>query len=222
MPPEPFSALAEATLGHITLFRDVDSETLLDLGNAARWRRCEAGATLVRRGELKTTFLALAEGTVRLAQPNEHPDETYDAGQTIGLRHALCAQALTFSAVALTPVLIAETARNTLLRAMALSPRLAHNVAQALTGRSAGTDARKIVDARIAAALAAAARPARREGGIARLCPAPDPALWAALLDVRAADVHRALIRFRRRGILVALGADRWCVDLEKLQALDA
>ncbi len=215
MSREPFDGWAETTLGGIGLFCGVDSETLLQLGRRALWRQHPAGTAVIRAGDVRTSFLALIEGTVSVRFVDERTTGTSDAGAVLGLRLALRHEPSPVHMVAMTPVRVAEIARGDLLHVMCDCPELARNVAAFVAGRGPLDQPRAQIDARIVAALARAARPG---AGLMPL-PAPvDTAVWATLLGVDKIDVDRALRRLERQGLVERRPGGRHLVDAAALR----
>ncbi|MFP4125118.1 MAG: Crp/Fnr family transcriptional regulator [Alphaproteobacteria bacterium] len=197
-----FAEWAQHTLGGINLFAGVGTDTVIGLGNKARWRRRPPGAALVQAGEVNTSFLALVQGATRLRYHDGRPDVVAEAGETLGLRMCLYSGPAWATIRATTPVLVAEIHRLDLFHAMALSPALSTNVGRMLAGRGHHVEPRERLDTQMMKALAESVAGLGAGSGEAPL-PAPvDPAVWATLLGVDKSDVERALSRLERHRIV--------------------
>ena len=212
-----FAEWAQHTLGGVNLFAGVGTETVIALGNQARWRRRPPGTALVQTGDINATFFALVHGSTRLRYTDGRPDVVAEAGETLGLRMAFFGGPAWATIRATTPVLVAEIARADLLHAMALSPALSINVGRMLAARGHHLEPRERLDTQMMKALALAVEGLDDGSGEAPL-PAPvEPAVWATLLGVDRSDVERALSRFERHRIVRKSATGVQYVDLARL-----
>lgn len=212
-----FAEWAQHTLGGIYLFAGVGTDTVIALGNKARWRRRQPGAALVQVGEVNSTFFALVQGSTRLRYLDGRPDVVAEAGETLGLRMCFYNGPAWATIRATTPVLVAEICRIDLFHAMAMSPALSTNVGRMLAARGHHMEPRERLDTQMMKALAESVAGPGASSGETPL-PAPiDPAVWATLLGVDKSDVERALSRLERHRIVRKSTTGVHYVDLDRL-----
>jgi CRP-like cAMP-binding protein len=214
-----FVQWAEHTLGGINLLAGVGTETVIALGNKARWERHPPGTALVRAGEATTSCFALVRGSARLRYRDGRADVVAEEGATLALRMSLSDRPAWATVRTTTPALVAEIRRVDLLDATTVSPALAVNVGRMLATRGRYMAPRECLDTQIMKALAQAVDGCGSRSGETAL-PAPiDPALWATLLGVDRSDVRRALSRLERHRIVRQSPAGVHYVDLDRLSA---
>lgn len=218
MRPEPLISLAERTLGGVRLFCSVETDTVLALGERARWRSVRSGYAVVRKGDVSTSFYVLVRGSASLHHGSCRVPEPIEEGEVMGLRLAFCSRPAAIHAVTTSSALIAEISRGDLLAAMADSPALAHNVALFLSGRGDRDQTRDQLDARVAAALVRAAASPTPTGGFVPLTAPVQIPVWATLLGVDTIDVCRSLKRLEGAGLIRSQGERRVRVDLAGLK----
>lgn len=214
-----FFQLARRTLGAIRLFAGVGTDTLIALGENARWLRLAPGDVLIRSGERYTRLFALVEGETRLSFDDDRADILSDAGATLGLRIAFYGGPAWATVRALTPAHVAEIARDDLTAAMTRSPALAANVGRMLASRNGRTEPRERLDTQILKALHQAVGADAGRSGTAKLREPINPAVWATLLGVDRTDVERALLRLQRDLVLRTSKTGAPVVDLALLHA---
>lgn len=214
-----FFQLARRTLGSIRLLAGVGTDTVIELGDKARWRRFAPGDVLIRSGERYTRLFALVEGETRLFFDDDRADILSDAGATLGLRIAFDGGPSWATIRALTPAHVAEIARDDLIAAMTRSPALAANVGRMLASRNGRTEPRERLDAQIVKALHQLVGVDAGRSGTAELREPINPAVWATLLGVDRTDVERALIRLQRDLVLRTSKTGTPVVDLALLHA---
>ncbi len=212
-----FETWAERTLGGVGLFRDVDTEILLRLGQVAAWRRFRPGDALLRVDDRRTSCFVLQRGLVRVRYDDGRVEELAEPGTALALRTAFRVGPSRADLTAVTEVDVAEFRRCTLLDAMTVSPALAGNVARLLSARGAAENPRRELDTRVMQALRQEAPARSRAGGWVRLGRPVAPALWATLLGVDRREVERALARLERQGVVQRRPDGRHVVERDEL-----
>jgi CRP-like cAMP-binding protein len=217
-----FSAWTETILGGISILRGVPSETLLELGRRAEWRRHAVGERLMGVDGPSDTFFFLTAGNVAVRMANNGRHD-YGAGACIGLRRAYVQEYVPLTAMALSPVTagwmhkddFADVAAHCAELGRAFGEALAQRVRDPLAALDDGHD----LDDRVAQGLIVAAGAERRDDGIAVLTVLPTPSVWAALLGVATEDVQRSLARLESRGFVRTVAQERMYVNVERLRA---
>ncbi len=212
-----FTAWVRCTLGGVRLFSGVATDTVVELGERARWHECEPGTVLIREGQTVTSCLALVQGTTRIRYADGRRDVDSQPGVVLGLRLSFYDAPSWATVRTLAPSLVAEIRREDLLHGMAVSPALATNVARLLTTRTSHLSPRERLDTQMMRALRDAVGGAPDGRGVTALPHPIDPAVWATLLGVDRGDVERSLLRLKRHGIVRGTAKRVTHVDLERL-----